>query len=232
MADYWAVIPSAGSGSRFGAALPKQYQPVHGRAVLSWTLGCFLARDWISGIVVATPPGDNAFSGLPEAADARVHRVTGSDSRARSVANALVGVEQACREPRDTFVLVHDAARPCVSAAALERLRDEASDADGGLLALPVADTLKRAEAQRVAATVDREGLWRAQTPQMFPLHRLMSALRGAQLNGLEPTDDAQAMESAGARPRLVRGETTNLKLTYAEDLDVIARQLDQGASR
>ena len=85
---------------------------------------------------------------------------------------------------------------------------------------------------QRVAATVDREGLWRAQTPQMFPLHRLMSALRGAQLNGLEPTDDAQAMESAGARPRLVRGETTNLKLTYAEDLDVIARQLDQGASR
>lgn len=230
MPDYWVLIPSAGSGSRFGGERPKQYLPVHGKAVLSWTLQRFLSLDWIGGVVVATAAGDDGFSQLPEAADGRVHRVTGSDSRSRSVANGLVGVEQACDVPTETFVLVHDAARPCVSAAALQRLRDEASTDDGGLLALPVADTLKRANAGCVAQTVDRSGLWRAQTPQMFPLHSLMSALHQAHQRGIEPTDDAQAMEIAGARPRLVTGDAGNLKLTYADELPVIARQLqDQG---
>ncbi len=222
---YWAVIPAAGGGSRFGSALPKQYVPVAGRPVLSWTLSRFLALDWIEGIVVATAAADPHFASLDEASHPRVYRCDGGATRAASVQAALGFVQRHASAP-DSFVLVHDAARPCVSADAVTRLRDQASDEDGGLLALPMADTLKRGEGQRVAQTVPRDGLWRAQTPQMFRCDRLATALAAALSEGVEPTDDSQAMERLGARPRLVRGEETNIKLTWPGEQPLVERTL------
>ena len=141
-------------------------------------------------------------------------------ARAESVRAGLDVVAAAAQGFADVNVLVHDAARPCLNWADLERLRDEAGDEHGGLLAVPVIDTLKRAkQGVRVEATVDRSLYWRAQTPQLFRLDLLIAALRDASTRGIEITDEASAMEFAGYHPRLVRGRESNLKVTYAEDL-------------
>lgn len=177
------------------------------------------AARWIEGIVVALPAGDAIFPGLRCARDLRVHAVEGGAQRATSVLAGLAEVSRRRGHDDDVFVLVHDAARPALRAAELERLREQASDDNGGLLALPVADTLKRATGGRVAATVDRRELWRAQTPQLFRLDRLRMALERALADGLNVTDEASAMEAAGFRPRLVEGHASNLKVTTPDDL-------------
>lgn len=220
-ARYWAVVPAGGAGLRVGADLPKQYLPLGGRCVLEHALAPLLAARWIEGVVVVLPPGDQRFAKLACAADPRVRVASGGAVRAESVLAGLRVVRQSSAAASSVFVLVHDAARPGLRMQDLEALREAASDGDGGLLALPLADTLKRAEGDRVAATVDRRTLWQAQTPQLFRLDRLLAALEQALADGLEVTDEARAMEAAGHRPRLVPGHAANLKVTTPEDLPV-----------
>ena len=204
----WIVVPAAGGGARFGAAHPKQYADLAGAPVLARTLDR-LATLRADAIVVALAPDDAHY-------DARI--------------GARRGVEP-LRCGDDDWVLVHDAARPCVPAEALARLVVELRDDDvGGLLALPLGDTLKRASADdeppRVLRTEDRRGLWLAQTPQMFR-YRLLVAAHARDARG-ECTDDAQAVEALAAtgvcaRPRLVEGSAQNVKITYAADLALAA---------
>jgi 2-C-methyl-D-erythritol 4-phosphate cytidylyltransferase len=222
-AGAWAVVPAAGRGERFGGTLPKQYNRVLGRAVIDWTLGALLEVPGVSGIMVALGIRDSHWHGLAAAADSRVHVCGGGTTRAESVSNALGALAKLGVEP-ERPVLVHDAARPCVRPQAVARLLGEVgNDPNGGLLGLRVRDTLKRGdESDRVTGTVARDGLWQAQTPQLFPLGPLREALESAVLSGLAVTDEAQAMEHAGYSPRLVEGDMENLKLTLPSDLPLV----------
>ena len=216
-ARHFALVPAAGSGARFGAEVPKQYLPLAGRPVLHHTLNALLACTRIAKIWVVLSPGDAWWSAYvwPELGGRVEPLFCGGASRAESVANGLAAVRDAVAD--EDWMLVHDAARPCVTVAALEALcRELADDPVGGLLAMPVADTLKRADgAHRVAETVAREGLWQAQTPQMFRYGLLTRVLAGQE----KVTDEASAFEAAGYAPRLVRSDMTNLKVTYPADL-------------
>lgn len=216
---YWALIPAAGNGRRMGSARAKQYLPLAGRSVLEWSVQAFLDLDWIEGVLVVLAEEDVFFNTLPLSRNPRVQVCTGAELRAQSVLAGLEYLSGRITEPAQTWVLVHDAARPCVVPADIVALRDQASDADGGLLAQPVVDTLKQAQDERVVRTVDRSVLWRAQTPQMFRLDLLRAALNRAAplMEGI--TDDAGAMQACGARPKLVRGADANLKITYPGDL-------------
>jgi 2-C-methyl-D-erythritol 4-phosphate cytidylyltransferase len=216
---YWAVVAAAGGGARMQAGRPKQYLKLRGRALIEHSLQVFMQAPWIDGIVVVLAPGDEDFAKLAVGKHWKLHVASGGSTRVESVLAGLAEVAAKANAPGPPFVLVHDAARPCITREDLERLRDEASDAQGGLLAVPVADTLKRAESSRSAATVDRRELWRAQTPQMFRLDVLRQALEASVAQGVEVTDEARAMEAAGHRPRLVTGSAANLKVTYPDDL-------------
>ena len=200
------------------AATPKQYLKAGGRALIEHSIDAFLRLKWIEGIVVVVPKDDHAFTKLPLARDPRVHAATGGAARADSVLAGLKRVAELAGDDK-LYVLVHDAARPCVTRADVERLRDEASDEAGGLLAVPIADTLKRGQDQRVNQTVDRRELWAAQTPQMFRLDLLRLALEHAAARAVEITDEAAAMEALSHRPRLVQGRKSNIKVTFPEDL-------------
>jgi 2-C-methyl-D-erythritol 4-phosphate cytidylyltransferase len=221
---YWAVVPAAGGGSRMQAGRPKQYLKLRGRALIEYSLTVLMQAPWIEGIVVVLPPGDEEFVKLPFVKHWKLHTATGGVTRAESVLSGLQRVAELAAATANgggapPFVLVHDAARPCITRDDLDRLRNEASDEQGGLLAVSVADILKRAESSRSAATVDRRELWRAQTPQMFRLDVLRLALEAAVVQGVDITDEARAMESAGHRPRLVAGTAANLKVTYPDDM-------------
>jgi len=196
-----------------GMSVPKQYLPVCGRAVIEHALQPFLARSECRGIVVAIASDDRHWRELNVAKEARVRTVIGGPERIDSV---RAGVQALPAQAGD-WVLVHDAARPCLSDSDLATLLETLCDDDvGGLLAAPVVDTLKREDANgRVQSTVDRVGLWRALTPQMFRYDVLLRALQSAQVG----TDESQAVETLGLRPRLVRGSTENIKITIAEDL-------------
>lgn len=226
MPRHFAIVPAAGSGSRFGAEKPKQYLPLLGRPLIYHTLAALCACSAIDRVLVVLSPDDDwwhrfDWTDLGPKLET-VYR--GGASRAESVANGLTAAAMAAA-PSD-WVLVHDAARPCINQTMLARLIDElADDAVGGLLAVPVADTLKRADSgQRVAATEPRDGLWQAQTPQMFRYGVLQDALARAG----EVTDEAGAIEAIGLKPRLVKSETTNLKVTFPADL-VIAEWILRG---
>jgi 2-C-methyl-D-erythritol 4-phosphate cytidylyltransferase len=224
---YWLIMPAAGSGSRFGSATPKQFLPLAGAAVIEHALAPFLADERCSGIVVALDDASaGLFAALPVATDSRVRRVAGGARRCDSVRHALAAI---AGEDAD-WVLVHDAARPCISSADLKQLLvDLADDPVGGLLATPLADTIKRSDAgQRVVETPPRAGLWRALTPQMFRLGMLRTALAAAEAGGREPTDESQAMEWLGFAPRLVAGDPGNIKITTAADLKLAATWLAQ----
>lgn len=213
------LIPSAGSGSRMGGQIPKQYQPIAGRAMIEHTLHIFLSHPHIDEVWVLLAPDDtHAFDGC------RVLRC-GGKTRALTVLN---GLRQISATEND-WILVHDAARPCLSHEGLSRLLAELQgETIGGLLAVPVADTLKKADpAQRVAATVDRSALWQAQTPQMFRYGLLVKALEGM----VEATDEAQAIERLGHAPRLILGERNNIKVTYPEDIELANLVLQGRAS-
>jgi 2-C-methyl-D-erythritol 4-phosphate cytidylyltransferase len=216
---YVALVPAAGTGSRVGEGTPKQYLELAGRPLLQHTLATLAAHPSIVRVFVVLAPGDERFHAMPARVMAQPvdPLYCGGETRAASVYNGLVAIRDAVSG--DDWVLVHDAARPCVSAAAIDRLIAEAGDGDaGGLLALPVADTLKRQDADgRIAATQAREGLWQAQTPQMFRYGLLVEALRRA--GTAEVTDEAGAIEHIGLKPRLVMGEARNVKVTYSEDL-------------
>lgn len=222
---FFAVIPAAGSGRRMGGEVPKQYLALRGRAVIAHTLERFLSHRRIAGVVVAIAAHDPWWPevALPSARAPRV--VTGGAERRDSVLAALAALAEDASA--SDWVLVHDAVRPCLRGEDLDRLIDDlGADEVGGLLATRVRDTMKRADAGAVvSATVDREGLWHAQTPQMFRLGALRDALAAAFARGLAVTDEAEAMELAGARPRLVEGHDDNVKITRREDL-ALAEQI------
>ena len=223
MHRYFALVPAAGSGSRLGNSTPKQYLPLAGRPMLHHTLSRLAADARIEQVFLVLSPGDSEFrdAGFGDLAGRVRPLYCGGETRAASVYNGLVAARDAIAG--DDWVLVHDAARPCLSAGALARLIEEVGDDEaGGLLAIPVADTLKRASSDtRVEATADREGLWQAQTPQMFRYGVLVEALRRTGGEGV--TDEASAVEGLGLKPRLVMGEARNLKVTYPQDLELAA---------
>ena len=218
---YWAMVPAAGAGKRMGLAVPKQYLSLAGRPVIAHTLASLLHHPRIDGVAVAIGAGDEWWPTVAAELNAAkpLRVVTGGAERCHSVLNGLEALSEPA-QPED-WVLVHDAARPCLTAGDLDRLIDTlADDPVGGLLAVPVRDTLKQADdAGRVAATVDRSRLWHALTPQMFRLGMLHEALRAALARGLLVTDEAAAIEAAGFAPRLVEGRADNLKITRPEDL-------------
>jgi 2-C-methyl-D-erythritol 4-phosphate cytidylyltransferase len=219
----FALIPAAGSGSRAAGAQPKQYAALAGRPML-WHAVAAVCRAPVDTVFVVLAPGDTAFRGCDWSAFAGKLEplYCGGESRRDSVYNGLVAAMAAV--DADDWVLVHDAARPCLPAADLDRLVEECrNDQIGGILALPVAETVKRAGkdeggAQRVAGTEDRSQLWLAQTPQMFRAVLLAEALGKARGT---VTDEASAIEQMGLRPRLVVGSRENFKVTYAEDLAI-----------
>jgi 2-C-methyl-D-erythritol 4-phosphate cytidylyltransferase len=203
-----------------GLGKPKQYLPLCGRALLEWSLAPFLDAGWIDGVVLALPKGDNDFAKLAIAGHPKIVIVTGGASRADSVLAGLQAVaERSLMLEAPVYALVHDAARPCLTVDDVETLRDEASDEQGGLLAVPVSDVLKGEERECSVRTVDHGALWRAQTPQLFRLDLLRAALERALAKGKPLGDEATAMELAGYKPMLVRGRESNLKVTYPEDL-------------
>jgi 2-C-methyl-D-erythritol 4-phosphate cytidylyltransferase len=219
----WAVVPAAGRGERYGGRVPKQYERLLGRPVLSWTLSSLLAEPTIRAVVVALAPHDRRFARLDEAADARVEACTGGDRRDVSVARALDALAGRARD--EDWVLVHDAARPCLAASDLRALCAAVSgDPVGGLLASPVGDTLKQGDGEgRSARTVTRDGLWRALTPQMFRYGLLKRALALCAERGRAVTDEASAVEMLGVRPMLVPGRGDNVKITVAADRELAA---------
>lgn len=264
---YWLVMPAAGVGTRFGGRIPKQYAALRGRTVIEWALAPFLADGRCAGAAVALAAEDTWWTKVAE----RIPAVTvcqGGSERSESVRNALLALKR--RAGNDDWVLVHDAARPCLPAADLDRLLDRVNAHPvGGVLALPVADTLKRAlrsggvpnaavsagvppaastahleatspgptvgapkgaagskgapaaGAPAIEATIDRVGLWRAGTPQMFRFGLLLSALEAALASQRFPTDESQALEWQGHQPLLIEGSAANLKVTTAADLSL-----------
>ena len=201
-----------------GAERPKQYLPLAGRPLLLHTLDRLLAAPRVAGLVLALRADDPHWPGIGFTSDKPLHRVTGGASRAASVLAALEHLAQIA--PPDAPVLVHDAVRPLLHASDIERLCGDDLDEHGCLLATPLTDTVKRADADgRIAETVPRDGLWAVQTPQRFRVGVLRAALERALAAGSEPTDEAQAMEGAGYRPRLVPGRRDNIKITEPQDL-------------
>jgi 2-C-methyl-D-erythritol 4-phosphate cytidylyltransferase/2-C-methyl-D-erythritol 2,4-cyclodiphosphate synthase len=223
--QYWLIMPAAGSGRRFGTQVPKQYAALLGRTVIEWALEPFIADTRCAGIVVALAPADPWWPQVAARLPTELATVAGGDNRSSSVLNGLRALGSRADE-RD-WVLVHDAARPCLPSADLTKLLRELRDEEsGGLLAAPAADTLKYGPtlgATAVERTIDRTGLWRALTPQMFRFGALRRALEAAHAAGRTPTDEAQALEWTGARPLLVEGSAANMKVTTTQDLVVAA---------
>ena len=218
----YALVPCAGFGERAGTAVPKQYQTVAGRSVVAHTLAALAGVARLSQTLVVLSPGDTLFEQHAPAFTGWVSR-NGGAARAQSVANGLDALARHGASPMD-WVLVHDAARCLVRPEWINALIDAcAADDVGGLLALPLADTLKQEQGGRAAATLDRSGKWQAQTPQMFRLGVLRDALRRA---GSQVTDEASAIEACGLSPLLVRGSLENFKLTFAPDFELAERLL------
>ena len=223
----WAIVPAAGRGARFAGATtdvsaPKQYAPLLGATVLQFSLRALLAEPRVHAVVVALAPGDAHWPRLAPHLDSRKLQTTlGGATRQESVLNGLEFL--APHAAPDDWILVHDAARPCFSAGELHSLLDaldRAGDHAGAVLAAPIVDTVKRDLGGRVA-TVDRQGLWRALTPQVFAFAQLRHALQDASLAGVVVTDEAQAIERMGLTPVLVPGSPFNIKVTRTEDLHV-----------
>ena len=212
----WAVVPAAGRGLRAGGEIPKQYRALLGKPLIEHTLRRLASHPRIEGIVVAIAADDAHWPGWGALEGKPLIATHGGGERADSVLAGLRSLPESVRG--EDFVLVHDAARPCVLHADLSALLECASP-DGALLAVPLADTLKQADAHRHSArTVPRGGLWRALTPQMFPRAALVSALEAAARDGVAVTDEAMAMERAGFTPQLIEGAADNLKVTTAQD--------------
>lgn len=214
----WCVVPAAGRGERFGGAVPKQYLPISGKPMLLWTIERLASHRRVAGVVVAIAQDDGYWPDVAACCGDQVMATIGGATRADSVRAGLRTLEG--RIGADEFVLVHDAARPCVRATDISRLIAMGIPAGGALLAAPLRDTLKRADArQRVAATEPRASRWRALTPQLFRIGELLDALESARQAGVEVTDEAMAMERIGHHPLLVEGAESNIKVTTPEDL-------------
>lgn len=219
----WAVIPAAGVGARMGGDTPKQYLRIGGRTLIEHASAALLDASLVEGLVIAVHPDDRTMATLPLAADQRVRLVSGGAERADSVLAALDHL--ASTASAEDWVLVHDAARPCLDAAMVDRFLEQLlHHAVGGILARPVTDTVKRAgPAREIDQTLPREQLWLAQTPQMFRYGLLSQALRNARMAGVPVTDESMALERLGYKPLLVEGDACNIKVTYPQDLSLAA---------
>lgn len=228
---YWAVIPAAGIGTRMRMETPKQYLSLHGRTILEHTLARFCEHESVAGISVALAPEDPYWDRLAIAGHDKILTATGGVERYHSVQNGLTAL--ADRATGDDWVMVHDAARPCLRHEDIDCLIESlAQHPVGGILALPVRDTMKRAGADNeIRETVDREGLWHALTPQMFRLDLLRDCLAAALAANQPVTDEAQAVELAGYRPLLVPGHPDNIKITHPIDLPLAELFLSQQES-
>jgi 2-C-methyl-D-erythritol 4-phosphate cytidylyltransferase len=217
-AELWCVVPAAGRGARFGGGMPKQYLPLLGKPLLLRTLERLAAHPRIGGLMVALSADDPHWPGTSSLCGKPVLTCAGGAERADSVLAGLRALDE--RVGEEGFVLVHDAARPCVREDDISRLIDLGIAADGALLAAPLRDTLKRADAENFSiATEPREARWRALTPQIFRRGQLVAALASARAAGIVATDEAMAMERAGYRPRLVEGAESNIKVTTPADM-------------
>ncbi len=215
----WGLIPAAGSGERMGKERPKQYLQLLDHSLLGHAVRALAGVTGISGIVVVLAEDDKFWPTLV-LENIEIQTATGGPTRARSVLNGLHALREIAGA--DDWVLVHDAARPCIRVADIERLIDAVNgDKNGGLLALPINDTVKREHDARSMETLDRSHLWRAQTPQFFPIKELALALRAALAGGVAITDEANAMELQGFKPKLVPGSEKNIKVTYPRDLAI-----------
>ena len=226
MKSVWAVVPAAGSGRRLGGEIPKQYREIAGAPLMEHTLQALLASPDIRGIVVALDPSDRRADAISSLADVRVQTVAGGAQRAHSV---LAGLDLLAEDASDEdWVLVHDAARPCLPVESLTALIDFAREKrQGVILAAPVSDTLKEVDDNAsVVRTVDRSMLWRAQTPQLFPLIKLRRALRDCLDEVGEVTDEAMAMEWASEPVHIVEGPASNIKVTVEADLAYVDMML------
>jgi len=214
-----ALIPAAGHSVRFGGTTLKQYAHLLGMPVMAHSISALTRHQAVRSVTVALAEDDGIYDELIRPNFPQVLTVDGGDCRALSVMNGLRFIAQ--RYPDCAWVLVHDAARPCLSIGDLNQLLELGLSSEcGALLAVPVNDTLKRAnEAGCIESTIDRSLFWAAQTPQLFPMESLMQNLQAALDAGDTPTDEASAMEAAGLHPLLVRGSSTNIKITGAEDL-------------
>ena len=227
MAFFHVIIPAAGTGCRMANVLPKQYMPLAGKPIISHTIQTFFNHPRIASIHVALSADDLFWRDLPldPASKLKLH-YTGGDSRSETVLNTMLSIQVA----DDDWVLVHDAARPGLTHALLDKLLNTLeNDAVGGLLALPVADTLKKSGADyKIEQTVERTDLWQAQTPQMFKYAVLKHALQVAVVKTNDHaasspvTDEAEAIEAMGLQPTLVPGQLRNLKITYPQDLELL----------
>ncbi|YCH29797.1 2-C-methyl-D-erythritol 4-phosphate cytidylyltransferase [Erwinia sp. D4-22] len=223
--DIIAVVPAAGIGSRMQSGRPKQYLTIGQSTILEHSIASLLAHPAINRVIVALSPDDNYFQQLPLASDRRIVTVTGGKQRADSVLAGLQAAKQA------EWALVHDAARPCLTADDLSRLLSVSRHSRiGGILAAPVRDTMKRSEPGKdaIAHTVEREALWHALTPQLFPLALLRQCLERALNEGANITDEASALEYCGYHPELIAGRSDNIKVTRPEDLALATFYLTQ----
>ncbi|MDC0611171.1 2-C-methyl-D-erythritol 4-phosphate cytidylyltransferase [Vibrio sp.] len=217
---FTAIVPAAGVGARMKADKPKQYLKIQGKTILEHTVEKLLSHPGIENVVVAISIDDPYFDSLALAKLPNVIRVDGGAERSQSVLNALTYVVD---NSPSHWVLVHDAARPCVELSDISRLITEATEHPvGAILAAPVRDTMKRSNAkQDIDQTIDRSSLWHALTPQMFRSEQLKEALTQALFHKVAVTDEASAMEWLGLSPRLVTGRMDNLKITQPEDLSL-----------
>ena len=215
----WAIVPAAGVGRRVGGEIPKQYLDLHGRPLIAWTLKRLLELDELQQVTVAISAEDNYWSDLVIRNDQRIQTTIGGDERCHSVLN---GLEALAGEAADSdWVLVHDAARPCVRIDDIRRLIAAARKSENGaILAIPVRDTIKKSnDNKEIECTIDRDSLWHALTPQLFKYGELRHALQLALADNFQVTDEASAMEYAGYTPLLVEGASDNIKVTLPEDL-------------
>ncbi len=234
----WGIVPAAGIGRRMQSDIPKQYMLLNGRPVIEHTINALLQNKNISGLVVALQSDDMYWPDIQIASNKPVLQTTGGKQRSDSVLNAINALFQYPHFNKESdWVMVHDAVRPCLRQQDINKLATDVIDNDGGLLALPVRDTMKRQNTDDCAITtvnetVERENLWHALTPQYFPALSLKHALEAAQKNNLPVTDESSAMELAGFSPRLVEGNEDNIKITRPDDLRLaslyLQTQVDQ----
>ncbi|MGI1677743.1 MAG: 2-C-methyl-D-erythritol 4-phosphate cytidylyltransferase [Cellvibrionaceae bacterium] len=235
---YWLIIPAAGIGSRLNSDTPKQYLSLAGKTVLENTLECFLSDNRIEKIFVALHPNDDYWEFLSVNRHPKIETIEGGTDRHLSVFNALKVLKDIANN--DDFVLVHDAARPCITTSDIDQLIEETKEHSvGGLLGIPVTDTLKhidfesfdgetiRKSIPRVKNTINRETTWKAYTPQIFRFRILYDALRTLVKAGTPVTDESMAVEYAGYQPIMVQGRRDNIKITVPGDLEMAEKIID-----
>jgi len=222
----WVIIPAAGIGSRMQMPTkPKQYYVIDKLSIIEQTLSLFL-HEVFKKIVVAIHKKDTHWNTLSVSSAPEIYTVEGGQTRAESVWNGLKALEKFNIQPMD-WVLIHDAVRPCLTLEKLTQfIQMIKTEKVGGLMAIPMRDTLKYVINNEVSKTISRMNIWQAQTPQMFRYAYLVDALKYARLNNISISDEASAIEQLGHHPRIIRGDSSNIKVTYAEDIDLANRLL------